>query len=76
MDGLLPVARHARGIGLWKLVAISLTVGVTIHSTAVTEFHHRGRISTASLMRLMRLLLAGLPDLDVDSSCRTCDLRM
>ena len=76
MDDLLPMARHARDIGFWKLEATALAVGTTIHSTIVTKFRHRGRIGTSSLMRSIRPLLTDLPDLDVHSSCRPSSLRM
>ena len=76
LDGLLPTARCARAIGLWKLETTTLMVGLTIYSTVVIGFCHRGRIGTASLMRLMRPLLVGLPDHNVYNSCRPDGFRM
>ena len=57
--GLLPTVRHARGSDLHKLEPTLrvdfhfLVVKITIRSTAVTRFRRKGRVGTASLMRLM-----------------------
>ena len=53
LGGLQPGARRVQGIDLWKFEATALAVGATILFTAITEFHHRGRIGTTSLMRLL-----------------------